>query len=159
MKTIIQTGTFFLAFILAGFAHAGGLEHNVDRPGGGGYSVPNVGTPQHCQQLCQRDRNCKAFTWVRPGLQGPGGRCWLKTSVTRRARNNCCVSGVKARRTSSCKWVQQTSSYRCMCYSNRSRKWHLSNPNRCPKTKPSVKYLDPKVRKDKPSGSCVFGQC
>jgi hypothetical protein len=38
---------------------------------------------------------CRAFTFVRPGVFGPTGVCFLKAPVPRRVRNNCCTSGVR----------------------------------------------------------------
>ena len=34
---------------------------------------------------------------VRPGIQGPSGRCWLKRAVPQKVTNGCCVSGVLRR--------------------------------------------------------------
>jgi hypothetical protein len=51
--------------------------------------------PELCQAECAGDPKCKAFTYVRPGLQGPRARCWLKSTVPPAAPNPCCVSGVK----------------------------------------------------------------
>lgn len=36
-----------------------------------------------------------AWTYARPGLQGPRGHCWLKTAVPRPLENKQAVSGVK----------------------------------------------------------------
>jgi len=33
-----------------------------------------------CQNACRSNGTCMAFTWVRPGVQGPAGMCWLKAS-------------------------------------------------------------------------------
>src|SRR5262249_46855879 len=34
-----------------------------------------------CLASCLRDGACRAWTWVRPGVQGPAARCWLKNAV------------------------------------------------------------------------------
>lgn len=47
-----------------------------------------------CQTACQKDAQCRAWTYVKPGVQGPKARCWLKTAVPAVRANNCCVSGV-----------------------------------------------------------------
>jgi len=44
--------------------------------------------------LCKSAMGCVAFTWVRPGLQGPDGVCWLKSTAGGKVRNACCVSGI-----------------------------------------------------------------
>lgn len=36
---------------------------------------------QQCLVTCLRDPNCRAWTWVRPMVQGPAARCWLKNAV------------------------------------------------------------------------------
>ena len=34
-----------------------------------------------CLVSCLRDSACRAWTWVRPGVQGPAARCWMKNSI------------------------------------------------------------------------------
>jgi hypothetical protein len=63
---------------------AWGNEENIDRPGSdfsnfdvvapGGF----IGPVDSCQISCERDGRCKAWTFVRAGIQGPKPRCWLK---------------------------------------------------------------------------------
>ena len=31
-----------------------------------------------CAVTCVENSECKAFTWVRPGVQGPAAMCWIK---------------------------------------------------------------------------------
>ena len=81
------------------------LEANVDRPGNDirnfDIAAPTPGTfgneVDGCRMTCERDDNCKAWTLVRPGLQGPKARCWLKSGIPAAAPNNCCTSGVPVR--------------------------------------------------------------
>jgi len=72
------------------------FEPNVDRPG---YDFQNFDLPQArpelCRDACMREGQCRAFTYVNPGFQGPNPRCWLKTSVPQANPSNCCISGVK----------------------------------------------------------------
>ncbi|MBI1385798.1 MAG: hypothetical protein GC150_12890 [Rhizobiales bacterium] len=82
----------------------GGVETNTDRPGN------DLGPPielefrqnsfltfeAECQGLCAGNRRCVAWTMVKPGVQGPKARCYLKNRVPAPRRNNCCSSGVKA---------------------------------------------------------------
>jgi hypothetical protein len=51
--------------------------------------------PELCQSECAGDAKCKAYTYVKPGLQGPKARCWLKSAVPNPQGDSCCVSGVK----------------------------------------------------------------
>jgi len=73
-----------------------GFETNVDRPG---YDFQNFDLPQPnpqlCRDACMREGQCRAFTYVNPGVQGPSARCWLKMSVPQATPSNCCISGVK----------------------------------------------------------------
>jgi hypothetical protein len=72
-----------------------GLEQNTDRPGND-YSFFSVPNPEACLKACIVDANCKAFTLVRAGVQGPEARCFLKHSVSAPVVDSCCVSGVRA---------------------------------------------------------------
>ncbi|MET3596223.1 hypothetical protein ABID26_005640 [Mesorhizobium shonense] len=49
-----------------------------------------------CKSACESDANCKAWTYVKAGIQGPKAICWLKSAVPLPTPNGCCVSGVKA---------------------------------------------------------------
>lgn len=75
------------------------LEENTDRPGmdykSYYLSSPN---PQLCANDCAKDPNCKAFTYGKPGNNGPNSRpeCWLKYAVPNPVSKNCCVSGKKS---------------------------------------------------------------
>ncbi|HVU50562.1 MAG TPA: PAN domain-containing protein [Polyangia bacterium] len=73
-----------------------GLEHDVNRPGGDytSFDLPQP-HPHLCQEACMRDGRCQSFTYVKPGMQGPRPRCWLKGSVPAANPDRCCVSGVK----------------------------------------------------------------
>jgi hypothetical protein len=74
------------------------LEENTDRPGMNlknyALSTPN---PQICANDCANDPNCKAFTYVKPGVRGSNSvpECWLKNGVPNPVPGECCVSGVK----------------------------------------------------------------
>ncbi len=72
------------------------LENNVDRPGmdykNFDLASPN---PSLCENACNNDPNCKAFTYVRPGYQGASARCWLKKDVPDAVSAECCISGKK----------------------------------------------------------------
>jgi hypothetical protein len=76
---------------------APGLEARTDRPGGDYREVPRASWEgaESCQQLCQHDAQCSAWTWVRGGIQGPNPRCYLKNTVPNPVQNECCISGVK----------------------------------------------------------------
>ena len=75
---------------------AGGLEIDTDRPGNDihGFNVAQA-NPAMCQSSCTNDAQCVAWTYVKPGIQGPAPRCYLKNAVPVSTRNACCVSGAK----------------------------------------------------------------
>ena len=85
-----------IALILSFGGAALAAEWGVDRPGGDykNFDLP-TDQPSLCEQACNSEAQCKAWTFVRPGVQGPNARCWLKSSVPSPNNNDCCVSGVK----------------------------------------------------------------
>jgi hypothetical protein len=74
-----------------------GMEMDTDRPGMNYRSFDlDVPEPKRCQRTCQDDPKCKSWTYVKPGVQGPKARCWLKTGVPSAKPAQCCISGVKS---------------------------------------------------------------
>ncbi|MGA1862011.1 choice-of-anchor C family protein [Deferribacter thermophilus] len=73
-----------------------GFEYSTDRPG---YDYKNFDLQQNnallCKQACDNDPKCKAWTFVKPGYQGPNPRCWLKYAVPNPVLNTFTISGVK----------------------------------------------------------------
>ncbi|MGK9170498.1 PAN domain-containing protein [Inquilinus limosus] len=72
-------------------AGAQGVD-GFDLPGSD-YDSFNAGSASVCRNSCGGDPRCQAWTWVKPGFQGPTGRCWLKHRVPELVRSNCCRSG------------------------------------------------------------------
>lgn len=70
------------------------LERGIDRPGSDYRSFSFNGGPRDCQAVCRDEYQCRAWTYVREGFQGPSPRCWLKGRVPPPTGNDCCVSGV-----------------------------------------------------------------
>lgn len=72
------------------------VEDNTDR---GGADYKNFDLPQPrfelCRDACANDQKCRAYTFVRAGVQSANARCWLKAGVPAGAHSNCCISGVK----------------------------------------------------------------
>ena len=72
--------------------------HGINRPGGDYFSFElQKPDPAECGLACARDGKCMAWTFVRPGMQGPRARCWLKATVPFPVEDNCCQSGVHPR--------------------------------------------------------------
>jgi hypothetical protein len=87
-----------MRFVVDAFAAATRInpEWNTDRPGQNLSSVLLVEDPGLCQARCDANSACKAWTFVKPGIQHPiRGRCWLKSAVPAARSSGCCTSGVK----------------------------------------------------------------
>jgi hypothetical protein len=73
-----------------------GLEIGFDRPGGDYTSFDlNEARPELCRDACLKDGRCRAFTYVKPGIQGAKAHCWLKETASPPRPAPHCVSGVK----------------------------------------------------------------
>jgi len=76
-------------------ARTGTVEPGIDRPGQDIAQTPmTVADPLACQALCAGDDQCRAWTYVNPGLQGDLAMCWTKFDVPEGFANPCCTSGV-----------------------------------------------------------------
>jgi hypothetical protein len=86
------------ALVANGIARAATTsESNVDRPGADLKSIElQQARPGLCRKACDEEAQCRAYTYVKPGVQGPRARCYLKSSVPPAVSNTCCISGVKA---------------------------------------------------------------
>jgi hypothetical protein len=74
-----------------------GFEHPLDRPGGdlrAGFPTTNL---LECERACWPHAECRASTWVKPGIHSPSGMCWLKRTRIPKVNNESCVSGIKLR--------------------------------------------------------------
>lgn len=71
-------------------------QSGYDRPGGDflNFSV-RTGDPAVCAARCEREGRCRAWSFSYPGTVAPSAMCWLKSQVTPRIANDCCVSGVR----------------------------------------------------------------
>lgn len=55
----------------------------------------NDNFPSTCRDLCQKDAPCKAWIWVKPGVQNLKAMCWLKNSIPAPSQDANKTSGVK----------------------------------------------------------------
>ncbi|OGF66381.1 MAG: hypothetical protein A2Y62_12455 [Candidatus Fischerbacteria bacterium RBG_13_37_8] len=97
MKTQVSLCVcFILICAIFAVAQSGTFEENTDRPG---MNLSNFDLsspdPLLCQNECNDEPECKAWTYVKPGIQGPNARCWLKTGIPDAIPNDCCISGIK----------------------------------------------------------------
>jgi len=94
-EMISLTAIAVLFFVSIALVESFALEPNTDRPGMD-YSNFNIDSnPSLCEQACNRDLNCQAFTYVKPGVQGSSAVCWLKNGIPTAYPDTCCDSGVK----------------------------------------------------------------
>lgn len=72
-------------------------EFSVDRPGSDLSAGQDLvrDDPALCATACAANGSCRAWTYVKPGVQGPNPRCWLKNAVPGARANDCCVSGLR----------------------------------------------------------------
>ena len=86
--------TLFLFFVNA--AQAQSLEPGMDRLGMDHKRIDlRVANPELCQSECVADAQCRAFTYVKPGVMGSTPVCFLKSGTPPATSNDCCVSGLK----------------------------------------------------------------
>jgi hypothetical protein len=74
------------------------MEPNTNRPGSDyQHFEMSKADPKECEQRCQDDPNCKAWTYVKP--TGPGGKahCWHKNAVPDAVHDPGCISGIAVR--------------------------------------------------------------
>jgi GH24 family phage-related lysozyme (muramidase) len=70
-------------------------ENGTDRPGADYDHVPAISWTA-CANRCILDDHCAAWSYAHPGLQGPQGQCWLKTSAPNAVPNPNVTSGIRA---------------------------------------------------------------
>ena len=63
------------------------FEYGIDRRGGDYRSFDlSFDAPGLCAGRCAQEGQCRAWTYVKPGVQGPKARCWLKNVVPAQSR-------------------------------------------------------------------------
>jgi hypothetical protein len=74
----------------------GEIEYSIDRHGGDyrHFDVQADPAGQSCKGVCDGDKRCRAWTYVRPGYGTTSARCYLKGRITKPRRKPCCISGV-----------------------------------------------------------------
>jgi len=75
------------------------FEYSVDRPGNDYHRevFPSNYNEITCQNMCENDGKCSAWTYVKPGIQDARGVCYLKDELPVAYGNDCCISGVIGR--------------------------------------------------------------
>ena len=71
------------------------FEYNVDRPGGDYRNFElQFDAPGLCAGQCAQEAQCKAWTYVKAGVQGQKARCWLKSVVPQARSSTATISGL-----------------------------------------------------------------
>jgi hypothetical protein len=70
-------------------------EERTNRSGGDYRRFAAPRGLEECRAACEADATCRAYTFVRPGIQAADGMCWLKSSIPEPTVDDCCTSGVK----------------------------------------------------------------
>jgi PAN domain. len=83
-----------LAYVLWPGDRMSKMEYDTNRLGGD-YKSFQASAPDQCRDSCAGEDQCVAFTFVKAGVQGPTGVCWLKGSVPPPNPDTNCVSGIK----------------------------------------------------------------
>lgn len=65
---------------------------NCDLPGNDIAAFAAVSADQ-CAAACRQNGACNAWTWVKPGYQGPAAVCYLKHPIPKARGAACCISG------------------------------------------------------------------
>ncbi len=82
--------------LAAGLVAPARAQVGFDRPGGDFASFPvTTADPAACAARCEREGRCRAWSFAYPRTVTPTATCWLKSRVTARKEDSCCVSGVK----------------------------------------------------------------
>jgi hypothetical protein len=75
------------------------MEYNTNRAGEDYQDLDlNTPDPELCANACMNEARCRAWTYVKPGVQGDNAKCWLKERVPHPSPDENCVSGVNEKR-------------------------------------------------------------
>lgn len=72
----------------------GAMEYNTDRYGSDFRSFEIQANPAACQAACVQNSQCRAWTYVKPGVQANNAMCHLKNPIPATSPCDFCVSGV-----------------------------------------------------------------
>lgn len=75
-------------------------ENKINRPGAD-YRDYITNSWKDCQAACEDGVRCASWTFLRPGVTGPQGHCWLKQAVARPVSDPNAISGVKFKQAAS----------------------------------------------------------
>ncbi len=88
----------FVVFVLLSSPDARACGPYCDMPGDRGGVAHYLDNAVACESACDRTQDCRGWTWVKPGVQGPRAVCWIKKEIVATMRSNCCISGYRGDR-------------------------------------------------------------
>lgn len=96
MRRALLAGLAVLVLAAGGGIAPAAAQSGYDRPGGD-YATAAVqsGDPAVCATRCERDKNCRAWSFSYPSGSGSPAMCSLKREVVPPTPSSCCVSGVR----------------------------------------------------------------
>jgi hypothetical protein len=134
LRHLIIASAFVVASGIPGPASAqlegaAALVPNTDRPGGDYRNFNLNGGADACRDTCSREaQQCRAWTFVKAGIQGPSARCWLKNVVPPVRANPCCTSGVNPQLVVKvCQWRGTAPFCNGDCPAGWSKEWNASD--------------------------------
>ncbi len=72
------------------------VELNTDRPGSDISTITlDKAKPILCSDACRSNKECVAWTYVKPGIINPKAHCRIKSKAPEPKRSSCCISGLK----------------------------------------------------------------
>jgi hypothetical protein len=96
---VVRTLSILPGLILlaaTGLVHAETWNDSYDRPGGDYRAFGVEGyKPDLCEAACNKEPQCKAWVFVKPGRDKGDGRCYLKNTVPQAVYNPRCITSVK----------------------------------------------------------------
>lgn len=85
-----------MTFVLIPLDMAALAQVGYDRPDGDyGNIAVRSGDPAVCAARCEREQRCAAWSFSYPRTVAATAVCFLKSKVTPRVEDECCISGVK----------------------------------------------------------------
>jgi hypothetical protein len=97
-------GLVFAAITLSGLVTIGPAGAEVEREMANGINIPGGDIasfalqdpdPAFCRQACDQNAQCRAWTFVKPGVQGSQAMCWIKGTIGGGQVDPNTISGIK----------------------------------------------------------------
>lgn len=95
-KLCIAAAVVLLLMAVAMPAQAAERELATDRPGNDLRAFElTAPLPDQCEQACNEDPQCLAWTFAWPGKRAGRAHCSLKSAASEKKADNCCISGLR----------------------------------------------------------------